>query len=401
VVVEKTAYQFFDVGSGKSLSRIPRSDEIFLLPNGPAFSARGTYFAYKEKDDRVELYEVRTGKRLRSLFLAADPAKPGVVLGFQFSADEQTLLGEVRQQLSFEGRFSREKVCLRLWDVQAGEAFQEIVLDPQDTVFFREAMMKTLVQAMALSPDRRLVALAKVGDTDIELWETASGRRRGVLAGHEGPVVSLSFSADGKHLASGSEDTTVLVWDLHRPPRPATPTPRLRAGQLAKHWQTLLGPDAEAADLAVWGLVAAARDAVPFLKGRLRPAARPDAGRLRRALADLGSDSYKTRAAATAEIGALGEGALGELRKAVRQTNDLEKQRRLEALLRAAREAARPFGTAEAVRRWRALEVLEKAATPEAVGLLKELAGGAPGARLTVEARAALDRLARRAKRPR
>jgi hypothetical protein len=42
--------------------------------------------------------------------------------------------------------------------------------------------------------------------------------------------------------------------------------------------------------------------------------------------------------------------------------------------------------------------VLERAATPEAVALLRELAGGATGARLTEEARAALARLGPRAK---
>jgi hypothetical protein len=41
----------------------------------------------------------------------------------------------------------------------------------------------------------------------------------------------------------------------------------------------------------------------------------------------------------------------------------------------------------------RAVEVLERVGTPEARRLLETLAGGAPGARLTWEARAALGRL--------
>jgi hypothetical protein len=52
-----------------------------------------------------------------------------------------------------------------------------------------------------------------------------------------------------------------------------------------------------------------------------------------------------------------------------------------------------PWG--DRLRELRALEVLERLGTPEARQVLKALADGAPAARLTREARSALDRLAR------
>jgi hypothetical protein len=50
----------------------------------------------------------------------------------------------------------------------------------------------------------------------------------------------------------------------------------------------------------------------------------------------------------------------------------------------------------ESLRPFRALEVLEHLGTPEAQQVLESLAQGAPEARLTQEAKASLERLAKR-----
>jgi WD40 repeat protein len=392
-------FRFFDIATGKALSKVARSEVMWLRHNTPELSPRGTFFAKNDKGDRVELYEVASGKVLRALVPspAVFPARGRSVLRFHFSADEQVLFGEVHHQLKFETGFSEERVNVTLWDIATGAILQEMVVSPRTFSFWRQALGESKVGALALSHDRRFLALARTGGKDVEIWETASGTRRGVLAGHVGPVVSLSFSPDGKYLASGSEDTTVLVWNLRRPLHPTALKASLNEAELAGHWKALLQPDAEKGDRAVWSLVSAPRDAIPFLKKRLRPAPRPDAERLKRLFADLDSADFTKRSAAAAEVEAFGELAIGALEKAVRLKNGLEKQRRLESLLSAARQAARPFGAGDRVRQLRALEVLERAAKPEAVELLRGLAGGDPGARITGDARAALARLRREA----
>ena len=55
-------------------------------------------------------------------------------------------------------------------------------------------------------------------------------------------------------------------------------------------------------------------------------------------------------------------------------------------------DGAGPWDRA-AAREFHAVEILESIATPAARDLLAELAKGAPGARLTDEAKASLDRL--------
>ena len=47
----------------------------------------------------------------------------------------------------------------------------------------------------------------------IKLWDVETGRYLGILSGHTEPVETLVFSHDGKMLASGSDDGTVLLWD--------------------------------------------------------------------------------------------------------------------------------------------------------------------------------------------
>jgi len=82
------------------------------------------------------------------------------------------------------------------------------------------------------------------------------------------------------------------------------------------------------------------------------------------------------------------------MRKTLDGRPALETRRRLEQLIEnQVRERWSP--SAEWLRIGRALEVLEHIGSPEARQVLQALAEGAPGAMLTREAKAALERLAR------
>src|SRR5262249_20850030 len=48
---------------------------------------------------------------------------------------------------------------------------------------------------------------------EVKIWDAADGREMLTLKGHTGKVHSVSWSPDGKRLATGSADGTVKVWD--------------------------------------------------------------------------------------------------------------------------------------------------------------------------------------------
>jgi hypothetical protein len=64
----------------------------------------------------------------------------------------------------------------------------------------------------ATSPDGKLVA--KGNEKAVGLFDADSGREVRRLAVHKDKVTALAFTPDGKQLASGSRDKTVVLWDL-------------------------------------------------------------------------------------------------------------------------------------------------------------------------------------------
>jgi hypothetical protein len=225
------------------------------------------------------------------------------------------------------------------------------------------------------------------GGNAVRLWEVVTGQLRATLAGHAGEVSALAFAPDGRVLASGSVDTTILTWGLTA--LAARPTHR----ELAALWADLAG-DAAQSYQAIRALAASPEQAVSFLRERLKPV-RPltaaDRKRIARWLADLDSDRFEVRQRAAAELEALGEPAAPALRKALGSPSP-EVRRRAEALLA---KVDGPSLTPERLRALRAVEALEHAGTPEARRLLEALSRGAAEAPLTREARLALERLAR------
>src|SRR5207244_4223788 len=137
-----------------------------------------------------------------------------------------------------------------------------------------------------------------------------------------------------------------------------------------------------------------ARDAaVEFLESRLQPKPNPDTRRIKQLIGDLGSDSYSIRAKGFRELEKIGELTEPALREVLKGQPSVDLSRRIELLLQ---KIDHPHLTPVELQKLRALEVLEQIGTTRAKALLQKLGKGAPGVRLTQEARGSLERLVRR-----
>jgi RNA polymerase sigma factor (sigma-70 family) len=397
----------WDIATGRELRRFPGVEPDFQLHW--ALSSDGKTLAQALDEKAVSLWDPATGRRLRQVPEAGTQ-------GLGFSPDGRTLLvcnglNNVHLYEAATGKhlhgfptmkrdqfyaynnitFSPDGRWVTLWSFRYQQPTYHVRVHLYDTATGKEVRyFEDLGRPVGFSPDSRLLACRSTDDDrQVHLVEVASGKEVRRLIGHEGTVRALARAADGRTLVTAAADATALVWDVTGL---AGKEVRLSPRAWEQRWTELADSDPGRAYRAGWMLTASPQG-VQFLQERLRPAVAVAPEQVARLIKELDDDRFAVRSAATAALEDLGARAEKPLRQALADKPSVEARRRMQALLENLEQHVLSPGQ---VRSLRAVAVLEAAGTSEARRLLANLAGGAPEALRTQEAKAAIERLAAR-----
>jgi WD40 repeat protein len=355
--------RFIDVETGKERRyEMPTAkDDKILRTSCVRFSPDGSRAAVIGDDGVLRVLAAGDGALLREIKKPDDDGTNRPPSGCVFSPDGKTLL-----------TYSSFNEPALLWEVATGQRVRSYASP-----------------SLLVSPDGRLIALAE--EETLRLYDIYSGKLFLEIPKDVGLTGNWVFSPDGGLLAASIADTTVLVWDTARTKGPR-PDP-LDQETLERLWQDVEGKEAPKAYEAIGKLTADPDRAVAFLRRKLQAVPPPTGVDLRKLIADLDADDFRTREAASRRLAELGASAEPAVRDAfAREEMSVELRTRLRVLIRNL-DDKRGSLSPEERSHLRAIQVLEQVRTPEARRLLRSLAGGAEGAPRTRDARAALRRL--------
>jgi WD40 repeat protein len=149
------------------------------------FSPDGTMLASSSTDMTIRLWNVSDGKPLREI-----KGHTGIVDGIAFSPDGKQLAAG-----------SADK-SVRLWNPADGKEVKNL------------GSHGNSVYAVAFSPDGKLLASAGA-DALVKLWDVPGQKELKTLKGHDGPVTGVVFTPDNASVISiGLMDRFLRVWNV-------------------------------------------------------------------------------------------------------------------------------------------------------------------------------------------
>ena len=281
LIQEEYRPEIFDARTGAKLKELPTSSErVAISSDGRLVMAAGKVeFGWPQgASQKVELWDVSAGQKLREFDAPPFLGYAAAICDLGFSSDGRhvfagrgdgtTPFWEIatgKEARRFEGQVNyvmalafsedgqridihKEDDSTYRWDLTAGSATLKkagtgkgvppdytkspLVISPngrlilqgkEKTAVLIDAAKKEEIQSLVghsdlvltatFSADSRLVATGSF-DSTMRLWDTSTGQEIRTFTGHLAAVLSIAFTSDGRRLVSGSTDGTIRFWDI-------------------------------------------------------------------------------------------------------------------------------------------------------------------------------------------
>jgi WD40 repeat protein len=178
-----------DTRTGNQLATLSGHNDLLT---GLLFNHDGTTLISAGLDGKIQLWDINSRQRIADV----------MATGFNDRSIASIALNRDGSQLATLSTGGE----IRLWRVSANGEVN--IITTLEGVPVRPGIL--VREGLVFSPDGKL--LAAVSGSDVRLWAVDTHEQIGTLEGHREAINSLSFSADGSILASGSTDGTIRLW---------------------------------------------------------------------------------------------------------------------------------------------------------------------------------------------
>ena len=189
--------RLWDVGSRANTSTIKGKGEYFF---SIAWSRDGKILAVGDDGGLIKLWSAMNGQQIASF----DSKTGESVIALAYSPKGNILA-------------SGNGCTIELWDTSSRMSIGTLKGHSCKMVIYAHGHCFgeyiPAVKSVSFSPDGKQLASGSE-DKTIKLWDVANRKCLATLKGHSDAVNSVAWSPDGKTLASAGDDSTIRLWDV-------------------------------------------------------------------------------------------------------------------------------------------------------------------------------------------